>query len=235
VEVWGLQLPGRGPRYAEPHHTELSGLVAAVVAGSQFHGPFAFFGHSLGALVAFEVTRALREGGRELPVHLLASAYPAPHQPRNRRPLHLLADEELLAAVAGQYGDTFGAVRDDPELLRDSVAAYRADFSIFETYRHISGPPLEIPITAFGGRADDGEISELEAWRQHTSVGFDLRIFPGGHFYLRDHRDELLGSIAEALRHEAADAQTPHAKLQSVKPEPLKRVPPMNTPVTRLS
>jgi surfactin synthase thioesterase subunit len=199
AEVWALQLPGRGRRFAEPACTDLAELVSTLVRVSTLRAPFAFFGHSLGALVAFETTRELRARGLQQPVRLFASAYPAPDLPDQRQPVAGLSDEELLESVSGEYGDTFGTVRDDPELLAGSLAAFRADFSMLDGYKHVAAAPLDLPVTVLGGREDDIEAGELAAWRSQCAGDFDLRIFPGGHFYFRERPAELLGCIRDTL------------------------------------
>ncbi len=199
VEVWGLQLPGRGRRFAEPHVTNLGELVSSLTAEAAPHPPFAFFGHSLGALVAFETARSLRARGLTQPVRIFASALPAPDIPYQKQPLKELSDDDLVASVAAQYGDTFGAVGDDPELLASSVASFRSDFGMIEAYQYAAERPLDAAITAFGGVDDDIDTAELAAWRRHSATAFDLRTFSGGHFYFRDHREQVLASVRAAL------------------------------------
>jgi surfactin synthase thioesterase subunit len=177
----------------------LAVLVAALVSQSPPQPPYAFFGHSLGALVAFETARELGARGISQPVRLFASAYPAPGIPYRKPSVRDLSDEDLLMSVTSQFGDTFGAVSDNPELLASSVAAYRADFTMLETYQHAAGPPLDVPVTVCGAQDDDIDMAELAAWQSYTTAAFDLRVFPGGHFYFRDQPDELLAVISGAL------------------------------------
>jgi surfactin synthase thioesterase subunit len=196
VEVWGLQLPGRGGRHREPAFTRMPALVRELVADVRFDGRFALFGHSLGALVAYEVARALRAAGRRPPAWLFASGHPAPDLPRTAPPLHHLPDAEL----AGRIGTLPPEVRDDPGLLDLALPAYRADLAIVETYRHVPGEALDCPITVIGGTEDEPTDAELAAWRRHTTGPFALHCLPGGHFYLRERRDALLRIVAGALR-----------------------------------
>ena len=118
VEVLGIQLPGRGARLHEPSFTRMEPLVDAIVSEIDFRGPFAFFGHSLGAMVAYEVARKLRDTGRPQPEWIFASASPAPHLPRTDPPIHQLSDDEL--AGLDQPGVRHAAGRDHREPGRRS-------------------------------------------------------------------------------------------------------------------
>ncbi|MFG2545011.1 thioesterase II family protein [Streptomyces sp. NPDC048594] len=198
VEIWGVQAPGRGSRVTERPVTSIEEFVDGLLATTDFQSPFAFFGHSLGGLTAFETARALRAAGRPTPRRLVLSAYPAPHLAHPRAPLHTLGDAELIDAVDRRYGGLPAALRDDPDLLRLVLPAYRADFTIFETYRHAHQPPLDVPITVLGGD-DDLATPLLPEWRRHTTAGFDLRLLPGGHFYLRERPEEFMNVLRRAI------------------------------------
>lgn len=200
VEVLGLQLPGRGTRLHEPAFTRMAPLVDAIVAEIPFHGPFAFFGHSLGALVAYEVARVLRATGRRQPDQLFASACPAPHLPRISSPIHQLPDEELAAWIAQEYGSLPADVLENPDLLRTILPAHRADFKLVETYDFHAGEPLDRHLTVIGGAEDEVTEAELAAWGQHTTARCDIERLPGGHFYLREQRDRLLPLLRERLQ-----------------------------------
>lgn len=186
VEVWGVQLPGRGSHHERGAIDSMPELVEALVAGTEFEAPFAFIGHSLGALVAYEATKALRERGRPQPEHLFVSACTPPHHRSTRAPLHVLSDADLLDAIQGEYGGLPSAIRDEPELLALVLPYYRADFRVYETYRASSGDPPTRPVTVVGGGADTIPIELLAQWSRHTTGPFQLHRLPGGHFYWRD-------------------------------------------------
>lgn len=198
VQVWAIQLPGRATRLAEPPFTRMPALVDALLESVAFDPPFTLFGHSLGALVAFEVARALRDRGRERPEHLFASSCRPPPFPPPRTPLHTLSDDRLLAEVERRWGSLPAAVRSDPELYGLALGCYRADFAILETYRHVPGEPLDLPLTALAG---DGERhrSRADGWRAHTRGPVTTRFLSGDHFYFREHRAELLGLLRETI------------------------------------
>jgi phthiocerol/phenolphthiocerol synthesis type-I polyketide synthase E len=199
AEVWGVQLPGRGRRLAEPPFTRMPELVSAVVAGAAFSPPFAFFGHSLGSLVAFECARALRERGLPGPMSLYLSATPAPQLHKPGPQLHALGDSELLAAVENRYGPMSAELTGDPELQQLVLTGMRADLEIFSTYKYLPAEPLTCPIFVFGGTGDEVSLAELSAWNAHTAASFSLQMIPGDHFYFRERADEFRPILAAAL------------------------------------
>src|SRR5262249_3905275 len=148
--------------------TDLAELVAALTDQVSFGGRtgFTFFGHSLGSLVAYEVTRALRARGRPLPDRLVVSGFRAPSQPRTVQPVHHLSDDELLAAVHRRHGGFPAEAMADPELRRMLAGYLRADYQLLETYRWQPGEPLPVPISAFGGRDDRVTAADLRAWQR---------------------------------------------------------------------
>jgi surfactin synthase thioesterase subunit len=162
--------------------------------------PFAFFGHSLGALVAYEVARALRAAGLRQPDRLFASACPAPHLPRTETPIHQLSDEELVAWIDQEYRSLPPEIIGNPDLMRIVLPAHRSDFELVETYEYRTEEPLECPITVVGGTEDELTESELAAWSRHTVAGWDLHWLTGGHFYLREEHDVLLHLVREKLQ-----------------------------------
>ena len=196
----GVQLPGRGARLDEPAFTRMGPLVDAIVAEVTFQAPFAFFGHSLGALVAYEVAKVLHATGRRQPDRLFASACPAPHLPRIDPPIHQLPDEELAALINQEYASLPAEIMENPDLLRLVLPAHRSDFELVETYEYHAGEPLDRPLTVIGGTEDELTESELAAWGRHTATRLDLQLLPGGHFYLREQRDRLLHLVKERLQ-----------------------------------
>ncbi|GHB32040.1 thioesterase [Streptomyces viridiviolaceus] len=199
VQVYGICPPGRGGRAAEPPVTEMDALVAALLDSTRFSGPFAFFGHSLGALVAFEVARELCARGRELPARLILSAYPAPHLPRTARDLATLPDDELTEAVCDRYGGIPAEVAEDADLMELLLPAFRTDFTILENYRHRPGAPLPVPLDILGGDQDSVTAGQLSQWSRHTSAGFRTHRFTGGHFYFRDDPAALITTLRAVL------------------------------------
>lgn len=202
VEVCAVQLPGRETRYGEPLLTDARTAAAALAQAITplLDRPFAFFGHSLGALVAWETVLALgRQRGGPAPAALLVSGHRAPHLPREQRPIHALPDD-LFVDELRRLDGTPAEVFEDPELMALVLPQLRADFQMAETYEPAPTPPLSCPVVALGGSDDDRTPREaLEAWRQSTTGPFDVRVFPGHHFYLHAQRAPLLAVVARHL------------------------------------
>lgn len=198
VELLPVQLPGREERLGEPAFERIEPLVEATRQALAPHldVPFAFYGHSMGALVAFELTRALRRRGGPMPARLMVSGRRAPHLPVPRPHLHALPDAEFLAGLRRLQG-TDDAVLESSELMALVLPTLRADFAVCETRVHAEEPPLDLPITAFGGVSDrEAGFADVAAWRHHTRGGFRSRMFPGHHFFPRSCRVALLAEIA---------------------------------------
>jgi medium-chain acyl-[acyl-carrier-protein] hydrolase len=186
VEVLALETPGRGRRYGEPLIGDLHELTARLRSeiAPLLDLPCVFFGHSVGALVSFELCRALQVDGKPLPELLIASGKRAPHLPHAHR-LHLLPDPQLIEALK-QYNGTPDDVLKNSELMELFLPVLRADFSLAETYVHQRSAPLPLPIHALGGVEDGGvERESLEAWREHSADGFVCEMFAGDHFFLQ--------------------------------------------------
>ena len=200
VEVCAVQLPGRENRIVEPPFTKLSLLVDAMVKNLDpyFDVPFAFFGHSIGAKIAFEVARELRRKKDVQPVHLFVSGSRPPHIPEPR-PLHMLPEHEFTKELC-RFSGTPEAVMQSRDLMEMYLPILRADFSIDETYVYYEDNPLDCPIFAFGGSEDkETNREELDAWRQHTTGSFTLQIFQGDHFFIKSSQSLLLHSISRVL------------------------------------
>lgn len=182
--------------------TRLSPLVQALAHAlvPLLDKPFAIFGHSLGALVGFELARQLRRQSGVQPVRLFISADRAPHIPPRDRPIHALPDRELLAELRRLNG-TPGQVLEEVELMQIMLPVLRADFAVYETYVYSTEPPLACVISSFGG-SQDQRVSrgDLEAWREQTSASFSLRMFPGDHFFLNTTQPLLLQVLSQELR-----------------------------------
>ena len=202
VEVCPVQFPGRGTRLTETPFTRLSPLVEALARALAplLDKPFAFFGHSLGALVGFELARHLRRQSGVQPVRLVVSAHRAPQIPDRDRPMHALPEGELVAELRRLNGIP-GSVWAEPELMQIMLPILRADLAVYETYAYSIERPLDCPISAFGGLQDQRvSRGDLEAWRDQTSASFALRMFPGDHFFLNSTQPLLLQALSQELR-----------------------------------
>jgi medium-chain acyl-[acyl-carrier-protein] hydrolase len=202
IEVCPVQFPGRGTRLTESPFTQLSTLVEALAEDLVpiLDKPFAFFGHSLGALVAFELARHLSKGSGVQPIRLFVSGDRAPHLPPRHRPIHALPTGEFLTELRRLNG-TPGQILENVELMQIMVPVLRADFSVYETYVYATEPPLNCFISGFGGLQDQRVSREdLEAWRDQTNDAFSLRMFPGDHFFLNATRPLLLQLLSQELR-----------------------------------
>jgi len=163
--------------------------------------PFSFFGHSMGAVIAYEVSRELSRRKRTLPQWLLMSGAVAPHR-RQVESLHALPIGEFLDAVARRYGGLPREVLANQELVDVVAPILQTDFALIERYRHESEGPLAIKIAAFGGRHDRSvEPAELRYWRDLTAQPkrFEVMLFDGNHFFLHQQQQELLSAIAHLL------------------------------------
>jgi medium-chain acyl-[acyl-carrier-protein] hydrolase len=202
IEVWPLQLPGREHRLLDQPLTRVAAVVEsfAPLLLPYLDRPFALFGHSLGALISFELSRFLRREYGKTPAHLFVSACAAPHIRDPRPPIYNLPEPEFLAELRRLKG-TPEDVLHQPELMQMLLPCLRADFELGSTYRYADEEALSCPISAFGGLAD-AEISrdELDGWRQHTRGRFTLRMLPGDHFFVLSARALLLQVIAQDLR-----------------------------------
>lgn len=201
VEVWAAQLPGRGSRYREKAFFRLGPLVASLAALplAADGRPFAFFGHSLGALVAFELARFLRRQGDEMPIHLFVSACRAPQLPDPRPPLHGLPPEQMLLELQDWNGIPEELLA-QPEVMSFFLPVLRADLTVAETAVYLHESPLAVPIIAFGG-SEDPLVSreELAAWRHQTSRSFQMHYFSGDHFYLQETNSQPLIELVQQL------------------------------------
>lgn len=201
VEVWAVRLPGRESRMAEPSFTALEPMLDALteVLQPNLRPPFALFGHSMGAFISFELARRWRRDLLPGPSHLFVAGRHAPHLNSPNAPLHHLPDAEFLVKVQ-EYGGVPEVILNEPELLALMLPIMRADFTIIDTYTYTPEPPLVCPISAFGGRDDvKAPPNMLEAWRVHTTGRFSLRMYPGGHFFLKDVEAALLQAIGDDL------------------------------------
>jgi medium-chain acyl-[acyl-carrier-protein] hydrolase len=207
VELCLVQLPGRETRLREAPYADLSTLVAALAEalGPALDRPFALFGHSMGALLAFELARATQRRGLAVPVHLFVSGRRAPQLPDPEPPIRHLADDSFVHEIVRRYNAIPRAVLEDEDLVRLFLPTLRADLTMLETHQHNSDEQLGCPISAFGG-VDDARArrDDLLAWRFFTRQSFQLHQYAGDHFYLNADslRADLVTRIAGAITSE---------------------------------
>lgn len=199
ADVVALQYPGRQDRRREARIDDL-GVLADRVAEQLMdlsEKPSVFFGHSMGATLAFEVAWRLEHKGANAPRAVLVSGRRAPSTRREEK-VHLSDDDGLIAEIRKLEG-TDSALLDD-EMLRIALPAIRSDYRAIESYTCEPGRRLGCAITALTGDSDPKtSLAEAEAWRAHTSGAFRLKVFPGGHFFLTAQQAAVNAEIAAAL------------------------------------
>ena len=207
VEVCPIQLPGREMRIKQAAFSNVFALVDALVPNivPLLDKPFALFGHSMGALVAFELARRLMRDHNPLPERLFVSARVAPSVHLKSPPIHNLPDDELIREIV-QLNGTDKDVVGQTELMKLVLPTLRADLALHEEYRYAEGPLLECPIVAFGGLQDFKVSAEdLDAWRNHTSGAFTKRMLAGDHFFISAPQSSFVNLFALELQKSVAN------------------------------
>jgi surfactin synthase thioesterase subunit len=202
VEVCPVQLPGRENRVMEKAFDRMPPLVQALAEVMERWRdlPFAVFGHSNGALVGFELARLARRTGTPGPVHLFASGRRAPDVPSRLPDVHQLPDDQMISELA-RLGGMPKQVTEHPELMQLLLPLLRADLALIETYEFREEPPISIPITVYTSTADPRvNLDEARAWERHTAGGFEMRVFPGDHFYLAGPDPQVMATLSADLR-----------------------------------
>jgi medium-chain acyl-[acyl-carrier-protein] hydrolase len=208
IEVWPIQLPGRGKRLSEDPYTQIAHLIDKLGEDilSNMDGPFAIFGYSMGALIGFELARRAQRKGASGPIHLFAAARRAPHLPPNHRLTYGLPDIELIAELRDMQG-TPPQLLENQEAMRLFLPAIRADFELVQTYCFTAGPALRCPLTAMGGLRDRSvDYEQVEPWKAHTLARFAVRMFPGDHFFINQCERDLLAVVAQELNQQVGTA-----------------------------
>ncbi|KRC86376.1 thioesterase [Achromobacter sp. Root83] len=200
IRVEPVELPGRGLRMAEPFMEDFDSLVAHLCAlhARAMQGRYALFGHSLGGLLAYGMTRHQRATGGPLPLAMLASASPAPSRRRGEA-YPAKGDDRALLADLHRQGGTPQAVFDDPELIRLTLDALGSDYRLCESFAPAPSPGVPVPLHVFAGRDDDIGEARIQAWREEAGDVYTLDWFEGGHFYFREREAEVLAAVRQRL------------------------------------
>ncbi|WP_433574961.1 thioesterase II family protein [Nocardia brasiliensis] len=196
LRLVAVQPPGRAHNLGAQAFTSMPELVREILERVQFTPPFALFGHSLGALVAYEVARAL--GAK--PLRLFVSSCPPPPLRARPAPLHLLDDAELHAQIERLWGPLPAATDSDKDLRAAALACYRADLQVLETYEHAPRPRLRCPVTAIAGAEESSGGDLMAGWQGHTDGAFESLRRPGGHFHTRADPDGLGRLLSDTVR-----------------------------------
>jgi medium-chain acyl-[acyl-carrier-protein] hydrolase len=202
AEIAALRPPGRESRLREAPSTRWRPLVEHLLAEMTPHlgRRYALAGHSLGAMLAFELARLARDRGLPAPAALIVSGARAPGTPRREPDLHALPDAEFIEELDRRYQGIPPGLRSEPELLALLLPVMRADLTIFETYAHAAGAPLALPILAMSG-VSDPHVSREEAlaWGRQTTGKFEAEFFPGGHFFVQSELGAVTARVARFL------------------------------------
>jgi medium-chain acyl-[acyl-carrier-protein] hydrolase len=204
IELYAVRFPGRESRLREAPHVRIEPLVEELsnALSPYFDKPFAFFGHSMGALVSFELTRLLSRQNGTQPLCLIVSGHRAPHLPERETPLYHLPDNELVHVMQERYNGIPQFVTSNPEILELFLPTIRADVTVLDTYCYREEGALSLPIAAFGGYSDPSVTQyELDQWGRHTTTAFSLRMFSGDHFYIQSAQNEMLQALNVELAH----------------------------------
>ncbi|MGE5401203.1 MAG: thioesterase II family protein [Ignavibacteriales bacterium] len=201
IEVCPLELPGRGRRIAEPLINNMELLVEEIAGHlvSHLDKPFCFFGHSMGALISYELTRYLKKIHKVSPVHLFASAHPAPGVLKKEPVMHTLPDKEFIVKLEKMNGMP-GEVLNNRELMEIMLPILRSDFRVCETYSPKENFLTDCPITVFGGLNDSSiNQKDLIAWKNYTSSTNKLHMLPGDHFFLYQQEKYIISTICNDI------------------------------------
>ena len=199
IELRAIELAARGRRMRDPNYDSIDDAVNDVlniIKDELKEGPYALFGHSMGSMIAFELYYKIKESGLPLPVHIIFSGRAAPQITREgKRRLHHLPDDQFKKEML-EMGGTPKEFFEHPELLEVFLPLLRGDFRLTETYLHSEKEtPIECDITVMSGKEDEDSVEEVEAWRVHAKNGCEIYYFDGGHFFIHDETERVVGII----------------------------------------
>jgi surfactin synthase thioesterase subunit len=201
IHVVSIELPGRGTRLKEPSFTNLPSLIDVLSDAliPLLDTPFGFFGHSMGALIAFELARRLRHQHTCEPQFLFVSGRRAPQFPDDAHVTYDMPRDDFIAELHRRKG-TPREILEHEELMQLMMPTIRADFQLIQTYEYLPSAPLRCPITAFGGLQDEVTRDLLLPWEEQTSSSFALHMLPGDHFFVRSSQTQLLELLSRDLQ-----------------------------------
>lgn len=201
-----VELSGRGWRISEPFYSEMEELTADLLTQLRpliEQQPYAFFGHSMGGLIVYTLTKAIKDAGLPMPHHLFVSGIGAPHVLRpDKVKYHTLSTPDFIKAVV-ELGETPPDLFENEELLDFFLPLLRSDFKIAETeIQQADILSLDVPLSIFTGDQDDLTSEQISGWKYYTNKSFEIETFSGGHFFINDHVQSLLQFIAKRLKYQ---------------------------------
>jgi surfactin synthase thioesterase subunit len=202
IELCPIEIPGRGKQIKSPPYTKIQPLVQAIATNiiPYLDKPYAFIGYSMGSLISFELSRILRSKYNFYPLHLFVAAHQAPQLSTEKPPISQLPDTDFLAKIS-QFNGTPQEVLQNADLMQIFLPIIRADFTVLESYIYTPQPPLDCPITAFGGLQDPRVSSTaIAAWEKQTVAPFSLRMIDGDHFFINTAKTTLLNHVVQSLQ-----------------------------------
>lgn len=201
VEVIGIEAPGKGSRLLESPYTTVNELINGLLVAMEpllYEKPFSFFGHSNGAMIAFELSSVLQRRGLPMPQHLFLSASPAPWTRVFDQPYSAMNNEEFKTVLRDLQG-TPAEVLDDAELFELVLPGLRADFCLAEGYAYSRSTKLPVPTSIFYGEHDEIEETHIYAWQDQIASDARFKRVPGGHFFIHSHLEYLTETIGMQL------------------------------------
>lgn len=201
VDVWPVELPGRGTRFREPALLDAASVARPLADEMRplLDRPYALFGQSMGAVIAFELARTLRRDGAPAPALFVAASRNCPCVPDPRPKIHALPDDEFDVALR-RFGGTPEVVLQDRDMMELFRPTLRADFTVAETYRYVPDAPFDCDVCVYAGDGDDlVDDDGLAAWRREFTGRVTSRRFAGGHFFVQKSRDAVLRALADDL------------------------------------
>jgi medium-chain acyl-[acyl-carrier-protein] hydrolase len=205
IDVFRIQPPGRETRFREPLIRSMNEYVSQLLPEllPALEGRIAFFGHSMGALVAYCTAQHLRRDHKLELDHLMVSSFRSPQAPTMKR-IHELADGDFVRELRETYDGVPDQLLHEPEVLSLMLPIIRADLAVASSYQYAAEAPLSCPVSAFGGLEDRWvHEQDLAEWCVQTSARFDLRMFPGNHYYLASATEALADAIRRSLQAKA--------------------------------
>jgi medium-chain acyl-[acyl-carrier-protein] hydrolase len=202
ISVMAIQMPGHESRMAEELISDINLIIdkLAIAIAPYLGKPYIFYGHSLGALISFELARRLNKINAPLPKHFIVSGRAAPHTPSKKGIIHNLSDQEFIIKLK-EYNGLPDIILHNQELLDLFLPIIRADFKLSEGYLYKEDTPLPVPITALAGQDDNNIIIENVAlWNKHTTKNFKEYVLPGDHFFIKTECEAVLKIIKDVIK-----------------------------------